>query len=290
MPPPPSEPYLTPRGLPSQSSTELVPAELSSETMHSVALDRITLHTADRQKSRESIEETSTSSVLNLQGTRQLRETCLSFVSSLPRSCLSFLALAVLASLANCVHGATLIAVGASCLSDEHHTAEQQRQMNANFVFYGTSQARPPPHALRRPPPHALHLLHALRLLCSLYSLRLLRHTRSCSSGCSSVSSPSTACCMRTGSRCTPPIPNPTFTPAPAPPPSPSPYPHPTLGPNPRPNSHPNPNPNPNPHPSPHPNPNRHPTPAPAPTPALTPAPAPAPCRWRWLPQSSSTA
>ena len=172
MPPPPSEPYLTPRGLPSQSSTELVPAELSSETMHSVALDRITLHTADRQKSRESIEETSTSSVLNLQGTRQLRETCLSFVSSLPRSCLSFLALAVLASLANCVHGATLIAVGASCLSDEHHTAEHQRQMNANFVFYGTSQARPP-----------LHALHVLRLLYSLHSLGLLRHARSCSSG-----------------------------------------------------------------------------------------------------------
>ena len=170
MPPPPSDPYLTPRGsMPSQSSTELVPSELSSETMHSVALDRISLRPTVHAQSRESIES---SIVLNLQGTRQLRETCLSFVSSLPRSCLSFLALAVLASLANCVHGATLIAVGASCLAESDSTVEQQRQMNANFVFYGTSQARPP-----------LHALHVLRLLYSLHSLGLLRHARSCSSG-----------------------------------------------------------------------------------------------------------
>ena len=106
--------------------------------MQSVALDTIALEPPAR--TRESIESSGTSIVLTLQSPRQLRETCLSFVSSLPRSCLSFLALAVLASLANCVHGATLIAVGASCLAESDSTAQVRLQMNANFVFYGTSQ------------------------------------------------------------------------------------------------------------------------------------------------------
>ena len=61
---------------------------------------------------------------------------------------LLFLALAVLASLANCVHCATLIAEGASCLADSDLTAMQHRQINDNFIFYGTSQAPPPLHAL----------------------------------------------------------------------------------------------------------------------------------------------
>ena len=93
-----------------------------------------------------SIDSSGTS--IQIEGVRQLRETCLSFVGSLPRSCLSFLALAVLASLANCVHGATLIAEGASCLAESDLTATQHRQINDNFIFYGTSQAPPPVHAL----------------------------------------------------------------------------------------------------------------------------------------------
>ena len=148
--------------MPSQSSTELVPAEqseLSRGTVQTVELNRISLQdrpTALQSRSQSlaesSIDSSGTSIQLDLQGARQLRETCLSFVGSLPRSCLSFLALAVLASLANCVHGATLIAEGASCLAESDLTATQHRQINDNFIFYGTSQAPPP-----------LHALHALR-------------------------------------------------------------------------------------------------------------------------------
>lgn len=143
--------------MPSQSSTELVSAELSElsrGTVQTVELNRISLQdsrpTALQSRSQRmySIDSSGTSIQLDLQGARQLRETCLSFVGSLPRSCLSFLALAVLASLANCVHGATLIAEGASCLADSDLTATQHRQINDNFIFYGTSQAPPPLHAL----------------------------------------------------------------------------------------------------------------------------------------------
>ena len=154
LPPPPREPYIPQGSMPSQSSTELVPTELSElrGTVQTVELNRISLQDSrpttlqSRSQSMSSIDSSGTS--IQIEGVRQLRETCLSFVGSLPRSCLSFLALAVLASLANCVHGATLIAEGASCLAESDLTATQHRQINDNFIFYGTSQAPPPVHAL----------------------------------------------------------------------------------------------------------------------------------------------
>ena len=53
----------------------------------------------------------------------------MNFVSSLPRSCLTFLALAVCASLANCAHGIALISVGAGCLEDSNTSATQEELM-----------------------------------------------------------------------------------------------------------------------------------------------------------------
>lgn len=123
---------------PSQRSVGLCSAEHSRDTMQLTPLEPAVEREPTDEDRRAAL--SGTSIALTLQSPRQLKEACMSFLSSLPRSCLTFLALAMLASFANCMHGITLIAVGQSCLAESDLGAEQQRLSNANFIFYGTSQ------------------------------------------------------------------------------------------------------------------------------------------------------
>ena len=66
------------------------------------------------------------------QGLSKLRYAVASFLGSLPRSCLIFLAVSAVASVANCIHGLVVLVVGANC-SDEQAVRD-------NYVYYGLSQ------------------------------------------------------------------------------------------------------------------------------------------------------
>ena len=66
------------------------------------------------------------------QSLSMLKDAIVSFVGSLPRSCLHFLAVSVAASVANCTHGLVVLVVGTKC-SDEQAVRD-------NYVYYGLSQ------------------------------------------------------------------------------------------------------------------------------------------------------
>ena len=57
------------------------------------------------------------------QGLSKLRDAVTSFLRSLPRSCLIFLAVSVVASVANCIHGLVVLVVGTNCSAEQAVTS-----------------------------------------------------------------------------------------------------------------------------------------------------------------------